>query len=48
MMTQNDVKRNSLIIIYSTLFTIYTAAIENEHNKTKAANSTHPHDKLCY
>jgi len=29
-------------ILYSTLFAIYTAAIENKHNKTKAANSTHP------
>jgi len=29
-------------IIYSTfLFAIYTAAIENKHNKTKAANSIH-------
>ena len=41
---------HSRTTLYSTLFAIYTAAIENKHNKTKAANSTRPHDKCikCY
>jgi len=43
-------RRTRTRYIYSTLFAIYMAAIENKHNKTKAANSTRPHDKCikCY
>jgi len=47
---KRDVKLQPTDFIYSTLFAIYTAAIENTHNKTNAANSTRPHDKCikCY